>query len=144
MRHPKSVSEPICFSKESVKGLGRENGNLSHVVSANVFDEEIFEELCDLLGRETAYEALWQLSADLHDAFPEKPSHALDLRKVFEKAHYLIGRTGILGFTSLSDASYRLQEACKSKSQVNECYESAYEKAQAACNAISIIKRQSA
>ncbi len=144
MSHQKTVSESIYFSRTSAKSACRETGNQPHVVSANVFDEEIFEELCDLLGKETAYEALWQLSADLHEIFSENTSHKLDLRKVSEKAHYLIGRAGILGFTSLSDASSKLQEACKSKSQVNERYESACEKAQAACNAISIIKLQSA
>jgi HPt (histidine-containing phosphotransfer) domain-containing protein len=144
MSHQKKVSESIYFSRQSTKRVGRETRNQPHVVSANVFDEEIFKELCDLLGKETAYEALWQLAADLHEVFPKNPGHKLDLRKVSEKAHYLIGRTGILGFTSLSDASSELQEACKSKSQVNERYENACEKAQAACNAISIIKRQSA
>ncbi len=143
MNHRKSITESSGNPEEPTENLLQNPLKVSHDAPAAIFDLEIFEELRDLLGDETCQEALAELSVDLQGIFPDMPAHRLDLGQVFDEAHSLVGRTSILGFTALRDASFALQKACMLHAQVDETYRRARKAAQAACNVLAVLQRKS-
>lgn len=81
-------------------------------VPADVFDPELFEELRDLRGTGAMLLALDDLSSYLHDNLSDAVQVAPARADAFRMAHFLVARSGLMGFTALRDACMALQHAC--------------------------------
>lgn len=81
-------------------------------VLADVFDPELFEELRDLRGTGAMLLALDDLSSYLRDNLSDTVQVAPARDETFRMAHFLVARSGLMGFIALRDACMALQHAC--------------------------------
>lgn len=78
----------------------------------DIFDPEIFEELREIRGTARMRLALEDFSTLLHANVTDTAITDTDRDRVFLRAHDLVGRAGLMGFTALRDACVALQHAC--------------------------------
>ena len=108
-------------------------------VSRDIFDPEIFEELRELFGEDRTRLALEELSSCLQDSFPNVAPEELDRDQIFRRAHFLVARAGLMGFTALRDTCADLQQACAKGSPFGKEYSRTLETTTATRNAIASL-----
>jgi hypothetical protein len=97
-------------------------GVAAHPEPETIFDPDLFEELCGMIGTMRMCVALEDLASALQQTFPKQPDVEPDRERTFQMAHLLTGRAGLMGFTALRDACVKLQEACATQAPFGEEY----------------------
>jgi CheY-like chemotaxis protein len=84
-----------------------------------------FEEACELMGRPWALRGLTSLKAQIDDAFGRDAGLARNDGKLAGQAHALVSLAAVLGFPTLSERCSTLEEACRSRRDVQPPFDDA-------------------
>ena len=138
-RDTKKTRDAVATQSEFV-GIG---DGAKPTVPQDVLDLELFEELRDLLGHEETKAALKELLSTLKNNFPDISAADLDREEVHVRAHFVVARAGMMGFTTLSNACSELQDACTMGAAFSSEYARARKAAVITSEAITCLLKQS-
>ncbi|WP_139257492.1 hypothetical protein [Natronohydrobacter thiooxidans] len=98
------------------RSIGVSKGSNS-ALPQKVLVPELFEEARHLLGSEPTQAALKELLSILEENFLHKFASDVDRDHLFQCAHLVVARAGIMGFEALGSACSDLQHACATGAQ---------------------------
>lgn len=99
-----------------------------------------FEEALELMGQPWALRGLTNLSAQINEAFGADLGVVRNHAQLVGQAHALVSLAAVLGFSTLSERCSTLEEACRSKHDVQPSFEHARAAAlEARAGAIDLI-----
>ncbi len=95
---------------------------LAPIAPQPVFEQELFDDLRDIIGDARTRVGLSELASVLLKTFPENPPPNPDRRQMFEAAHWLTGRAGLMGLAALQQVCADLQHACAAQAPFDAEY----------------------
>ena len=101
---------------------GREMTGNAHPAPEPIFEPDLYQDLCDTIGAARLRVGLHELASALTTTFLENPPVKPDRSQIFQAAHMLTGRAGMMGFTALQQACADLQHACATQAPFRHEY----------------------
>ncbi|MBC7738684.1 MAG: Hpt domain-containing protein [Candidatus Saccharibacteria bacterium] len=124
------------------KGVADNPDALQYDLPEGVFDPEMFEDMRSFLGDAEIRLSLMDLSAGLQRGLLDITSQNPDRNDIFQTAHTLGGRAGMMGFVALRDACWKLQHAVSTGANIGPACVMAEQAAMATQLAIAVLHQK--
>ena len=89
-----------------------------HDASNGKDDPDGIESLCQFMGRDWVVRGLTELRGQLESTFLEGEPDTLERDHLAQKAHVMVSRSSIFGFSDFAHLCIRLEEACKANQEL--------------------------
>ena len=108
-------------------------------ISHLIFDQQAFDELQNMMGRDRVTMWLKQLKEQLNSTFPDDESGAVDRERLAGSAHAIVSQAALLGFFELSRLCSELEDWCTNNKKLSVPLEEAQNASQTARKTADIM-----
>ncbi|MXQ10679.1 hybrid sensor histidine kinase/response regulator [Microvirga makkahensis] len=92
-------------------------------VSQGSDQPDSIESLCQFMGREWVARGLTELKEQLESTFLEGDPETIESEQLARKAHVMVSRSSIFGFSDFAHLCVRLEEACKAREELSGVFQ---------------------
>ena len=142
MTLPKCVPVNHDAETKSQPEDARQCNALQHDLPDDVFDQNLFEDMRNFLGNAEMRLSLIDLSASLQQGLPDITAQFPDRDEIFQSAHTMGARAGMMGFVALRDACWQLQHALSTGAIISPAYIVTQDAAIATRHAIAVLQQR--
>jgi len=142
MTPPKQITDPRDTELPSAASQADGPSDAFQPAPGAVFDPDLFQDLHDFLGDAQMRASLMELADSLQAGFPDILAEPADRDQIFQHAHTLGARAGMMGFVGLRNACWQLQHACSTGTPIGPDYASTQAMAGATRAAIAVLHQR--